>query len=266
MPVAPPVYVEAAPTLNPPRYGLLSAAELVPWDDPHLHNGVEYTPNPNGVAGFEAVDCVNVPADPRDLPDGIPTDIADPVIVYGGFTCRSVGITDTILQSQARARLAAGDVAAVESRIWDATPHSLTTATEVLDTTPVSLPIAVGLLEEWFAQRYGGTPVIHAPRKLGALVGSKNLAQRETSKLTTPLGSVWAFGNYPGTPPASETGTDVWIVATGQVQVRRSDITVLGGSMQSALHRTTNTVTAVAHRTYVVAYDNISAAIPITLT
>lgn len=269
MPVAPPVYVEATPTLTPSRFGLLSAAELVSWDDPHLHNGVEFQPNPVGEAGFEATDCVNVPADPRDIPDGVPTATTGPVIVYGGFTCRTVGITDTILNQYARARLAAGEVAGVESKVWDQIGAEAT----ILSPTAVGLIDAVGLIEEWFGARYGGTPTIHAARRLGAWAGAKALATREASKLVTTLGSVWSFGHYAGGAPASFEPADpedpvpaLWLIATGQVQVRRSDVTVLGGTMQSALHRTTNTVTAVAHRTYVTSWDDVSAAVPITLT
>lgn len=263
MPVAPPVYVEASPSLDAPQFGLMSASTLVQWDDPHLHNGVEFTPNASGLAGFEATDCVDEPADPRDIPDGIPTAIASPIIVYGGFTCRSVGITDALLDGYARARLSAGEVAGVESRLWSAVDNSLTDGAHILSTTAVSLTAAVGLIEEWFGARYGGTPVIHAPRRLGALAGQKVLAIRDKSKMVTTLGSTWSFGNYPGTAPAGQTGP-LWLVASGQVQVRRSDVTVLGSTMQTALNRRTNSVYAVAHRTYVASWDGISAAVPVT--
>ena len=263
MPVGPPVYVEASPSLDAPQFGLMSAASLVQWDDTHLHNGVEFTPNASGLAGFEATECVAAPSDPRDIPDGIPTTIASPIIVYGGFTCRSVGITDDILNGYARARLSAGEIAGVESRLWSAVDNSLTDDAEILTTTALPLLAAVGLIEEWFGARYGGTPVIHAPRRLGALAGQKVAAVRDKGKLVTTLGSNWSFGNYPGTAPAGQTGP-LWLVASGQVQVRRSEVNVLGSTMQTALNRRTNTVYAVARRTYVVSWDGIAAAVPVT--
>lgn len=272
MPVGPPVLVEAAPSLNPPRFGLMSAATLVPWDDQHLHNGVKLKANPHGLVGFEQTECLDEPDDPRDLTDGIPWIESSPIIVYGGFTCRSVGITDTDLQEQARGRLSAGEVAGVESRLWSTVDNSLTADATVLSETALTLPNAIGLLEQWFGARYGGTPVIHAPRRLGAVAGSKNLAVREQDKLSTNLGSTWSFGNYPGTAPTGFTPTDpdddvpeLWLVATGQVQVRRSDVEVLGGSMRSALTPATNEVAAVAHRTYVVTFDGIAAAVPVSV-
>ncbi|MFT4086137.1 MAG: hypothetical protein QM658_03130 [Gordonia sp. (in: high G+C Gram-positive bacteria)] len=265
MPVAPPVLLDAAPSLNPPRFGLLSAGELVDWNDPHLHNGIEYVPNATGEAGIASTDCDDHTA--AVLDDGLATVVSGPIPVVAGITLPSFALDPADAAARARARLAAGEVAAVEKRMWASAAHPLTANPTVLSHSALALADAVGLLEEWFDARYGGTPVIHAPRRLGVRARDAHAAERDGAKLITPLGSVWSFGNYPGTAPASETGGSVpplWLVASGQVQIRRSDVVVDGVDLRSSLNRRTNRTRVSARRTYVVSWDGITAAVPVT--
>ena len=257
MPVAPPVLVDTAPSLTPPRFGLLSAGELVDWNDPHLHNGVEFVPNASGAAAVEG--SYTDPYVTPTLDTEVPTVVSGPIPVVAGYNLPTTALTADEAAARARARLSAGEVAAVEKHLWEDADHPLAGGAVPLATDAVSLVQAIGMIEDYFGARYGGTPVIHAPRQLGAYAAAEDVTVREGQKMTTPLGSVWSFGNYPGTLD----GSGVWLIATGQVQIRRSDITVHGADHATSLNRTSNRVRVSAHRTYIVTWDGIAAAVPI---
>ncbi|WP_328856906.1 hypothetical protein OG579_17060 [Williamsia herbipolensis] len=263
----------AAVPLDPPRFGLLSAASVVVGlDDPHARNGVQYPPNPLGdTVGVERVVAVNGPSVPRTIDDaGIEWASAPGLIVFGGFSNPSLPLNDQTLRERATAILAAGESAAVEAAMWsqlgDDGDASLIETATVLGSDPVSLPAAVGLIEEWFWPRYGGTPVIHANRQVAAHAAKAVQLNVSGGVATTTLGTRWSFGGYSGDgPTAPAPAGATWLVATGQVKVRRSDITVYGGTMQQAVDRHTNVARSVAARTYVVSWDDIAVAIPVTL-
>lgn len=268
-PAAPPVLIDTAPSLLAPRYGLLSAGELVNWDDPHLHNGFESIPNAHGVVGVESnnVDDHTTPV----LDTDVPTVVSGPIRVYAGLELSTLTLTPDDAAARARARLSAGEVAGVEKQMWADADHPLTADPAILSPTAVSMADAVGLIEDWFGERYGGTPVIHAPRQLGARARAERVAERDGQKMVSALGSVFSFGNYPGTGPLDVTDPEnpevrpgLWLVASGQVQIRRSDVVVLGADQASRLDRRINQVRVSAHRTYVVSWDGITAAVPIT--
>ena len=79
----------------------------------------------------------------------------------------------------------------------------------------------------------------------------------------TRLGTPVSFGNYPGSDPdgdAADPG-QAWIVATGQVQARRSEVAVHTANGDSYFTPETNTVLGLAERTYVLTWDAVTAAV-----
>lgn len=276
MPVnSPPVVVDAT-SLTPSRFGLLTAATVEPVDGPRAWSNVLHRVNPFGPAHTSPNECLNAAAEPRDVPDGIPYEESQPVILFGGFKCRSVDLDEAEMTSLATAALVNGESPGLEVAAW---PYLLG-ETDVFDTDnpvdqAVQLPdapdlvAAVGALERWAYENYGGTPVIHAPRELAATAAQQRQVSREGAYLETILGTRWSFGNYPATgpltdpedPESGEPGT--WLVITGQINIRRGPIRVRPGTFAASLDRTTNEVWALAERPFSVQIDGARAAIQI---
>lgn len=263
MAVAPYIHV-ASPTITPSRYGLATAADLVVESNPKLRNGVEFEANPTGPAKLSRAECAP-PNDPPEFDSGIDIAQFDPLVVYRGFTCSPVGLTEDDILDQARRALAGGEWAAVEKALWagDYERPLMDTPTDILTTTAVSLVKGVGLLEETLAEEYGGVGIIHAPRHIAGFAAEKNQVDVESGRKVTTLGTRWSFGVYPNTGPDT-TAADVdtaWLVATGAMQIRRTDVTyrsivdVRGGARY-----------AIAERTYVPAWEGPQAAVLVTLT
>lgn len=264
MAVAPPIYVQA-PILTPSRYGLLSAADMPITTDPHLRNGVEFETNPCGPSKIDAADCAS-PHNRNNLTDGIPLVEAGPIVVYDGFTCRPVGLDEPALLARARAALAAGESAAVEKTVWaSAAPLRLMAdgVTDELTTAAVPLVKGIGLLEEHLRSEYGGVGVIHAPVMVAPYAAEKQQIDSDNGRKTTVLGTRWSFGAYPNSgPDGTAAAVDTaWLVATGAVSLRRTEVTA-----RAVFNDKTNEVLALAERTYVVAWECVTAAALVSLT
>ncbi|MFE2995008.1 hypothetical protein ACFXG4_08355 [Nocardia sp. NPDC059246] len=267
----PPIIV-AAPAVSPARFGLQSAADQVA-ENGRIASGIGWEPLPCGPAHTDPALCGDTPTD-RELTDGIGFDTADPIVVYAGFTCHAVGISEQQMRDRAAAALATEWVA-VEKTVWSETglrlmSNTVGEQTAVLSATPVSITRGVGLLEAFLGASYGGVGVLHAPRAVAAHAATAQLLGSEPGRLTTPLGNRWAFGSgYPGTGPdgsAAAAGT-TWLVVTGAVTYRRTGVTFRPDTMAQAFDRADNTIRSVAERTYVIAWDDcVRAAVPITLT
>lgn len=268
MPVAPALLVQT-PTLTPARYGLSSAADLVVEAVLHFRNGVEFIENPSGPAKYSPIECTTEATDERELEDGLPLVEAQPIIVYNGFTCRAVGLTEDDILTRARQALAGGEWQAIETAIWDRAELRLMDEanTVILADTAVDLVKGIGLLEAHLYENYGGTGVIHAPRHVAAHAAKRRQVETETGRKVTTLGTRWSFGNYPNTgPDGEEAGVDTaWLVATGAVQVRRTEVAQRPTSLAGALDRYTNEVYAIAERTYVASWETVTVALPVTL-
>ncbi len=261
MAVAPPLLV-AAPTITPARYGLASASDLVVEPNPHVRNGIEFEANPTGAAKLSRAECGQDTTNEFDT--GVPIVDAGPISVYQGFTCSAVGLSEDEILDRARRALSGGEWAAVEKAVWDSAELRLMGPdTQVVTTDPVPLVKGVALLEEVLSDEYGGVGVLHATRGVAPFAAERRQVESESGRKVTTLGTRWSFGNYPnttqdGTLAATDTA---WIVATGAVQVRRTDVSyrnvadVRGGDRY-----------AIAERTYVVSWESVTAAALVTLT
>jgi hypothetical protein len=260
--VAPALYV-AAPTLTPSRFGLVTAAELVVPEDRHFVNGVQFESNPSGPAKLTAAECLESPGPDRTVPDGIEVIEAGPIIVYNGFTCRSVGIDESEMLDRARKALTGGEWAAVENAL-----PLMTADTDVFTTAAVSLVKGIGLLEDHLHEQYGGVGVIHAPRHVAMFAAERRQIDVESGRKVTALGTRWSFGNYANTDVEGDAAAvdTAWLVATGAVQVRRSEVKQRPTTLADALDRRTNEIFAIAERTYVPSWETVQAAVLVNLT
>ena len=267
MPVTPPVVVDAT-SLTPSKFGLITAATVTPEDSPRQWVGTHYEVNPGGPAQVDPNECLNdTPVDRDPLDDGIAYEDSLSVVLFGGFTCKSVGLTEAELGERASRALINGESPGLEAAAWNyflgEEPFVDADVQELLVLPAAgSLVEAVAMLEEVAYAEYGGTPVIHAPRGVAAYAARYHQARRESTYLETVLGSRWSFGNYPKIGPNDAAGT--WLVITGQVDIRRGSIVTRGGDWRGALDRTTNDVYSLAQRPYSVQVDGFRAAIQVT--
>lgn len=273
--LAPPLYV-SAPPVTPARYGLLDAADLVVERDTKFRNGIEYQ-TINTPAKLAAVECLPLGDEDteRDAAGALDLVTARPIIVYAGFTCKTVGLSESQLSTYARDALSGGESTAVEKAIWGPTqypftpdaedfgPYLLDANTEILSSSGVSLTAAVSLLEEKLGDDYKGVGVIHAPRGVSAFAAEKQQVRWEAGKPVTTVGTRWSFGNYPRIDDEGAAAADgsAWVVATGKVTIRRTEPVVRGGDWATAVDVKTNEVLALAERTYVVAIEGPVAAV-----
>lgn len=273
MPVTPPVVVDAT-SLSPSRFGLLTAATVSPTDGPRAWVGTHAEVNPGGPAQVDPNECLNdEPVDREPLIDGIAYEDSLSVVLFGGFACKSVGLTEAELAERATRALINGESPGLEAAAWNyflGEPAFPDADTEELVVLPdaADLVSAVGALERWAYENYGGTPVIHAPRQLSSVAAQQRQASREGAYLETILGTRWSFGNYsltgPKVDPDDEAGpAGTWLVITGQVDIRRGAITTRGGDWRGALDRATNDVYSLAQRSYSVQIDGARAAIQV---
>lgn len=192
---------------------------------------------------------------------------ADPVTVYAGVECTTVGFTAAEAREQARQTLVLGRSAAVE-QWW--TENYL--ATNALDITPDSgpLPVERGIaaLEGFLAIEYGGSGVIHAPAGVGALLGCCNVVRLDGGRLRTITGNCVVIGaGY----DLATTGPDgpapdgeAWVYITGPVVVRREESFDVPNTDAEQVRITTNDRQALAEQAFVVASTCVVGAIRVS--
>lgn len=260
------LFVETQRQLKPPRFGLFSAATITEGDTHVFAGGVEYfLPIDPTSVGHTAIECVDQGTSlDRTIPRGLPAGIGDPFEVYAGASCDPTGTSENELRSRAIDTLQAGEMQAVERRLWsEETPAIMSaTDTEVVEGTATSLAVAVGRLESFLYTDYASSGVLHLPRFLGAYADSLDLVHESGTVLRTRLGTPVVFGDYPNTGPdgSAAAAGSVWIAATGDVLVRRTSVDALTDKSTSWLDPVTNNATAIVVRDYLVTFDEVAAA------
>lgn len=262
-----PVYV-SAPNPVVRRPGLFDAA-TGPLDLPeHARlGGLNYQ-----TAVCELPDCYEVLCQTsgsrgtKSFDTGPSTITGLPFIVYSEIECSPVGMSDEQLQRYLFDRLSAGEQATVENvfslQACGQAPGLSNNASVVTVTTGTAIdPVAaLSRLEVQLASSYGLPGIIHVPIALGAYFAYLHLVQKQGNVWYTHVGNKVVFGNYAGNSPAgaAPAAGEVWMYATGQVAIWR-DSEVFTTDRAMTLTRTTNVVTAVMERTYVVGFDCVVA-------
>lgn len=272
MPTCPPLYVDA-PAVVPYGYGLFSVAQFPVDADDHWQCGVQYEPQACVPATAWGDPCDAAQPD-KAVPAGVPLVVGTPFTIYAGFSCHLPGRTAADIQARAQQALQLGEQRAVEEAYWTgsvgSTPVLADNVNAVILNTVAGAPgalcpiAAVGELEGYLAANYGGTGVIHAPRKTIPYLARDVLVSADRSRMSTMLGTqVAAGGGYPGSGP---DGTDApagttWLYATGTVVIRRSPVWINPDSVAQALNRTSNQVDLLAERSYIVSHECVLAAV-----
>jgi hypothetical protein len=276
----PAIYVNT-PALVPSRWGLFDAAETTPPEPRAVTSGVEFQPRCRNLAQVYADDCP--PAvegfDIDESAEGRPSVISLPMHLFAGFMCKSVGLTDDILRTEAEAALLATASQAIERYVWGPSESPAPgqpqlnqrlmdpDLTDILTPTAVSFTKGLRLLENHLYNQYGGVGVVHAPRGVSVEAAKTMQVRWENGKPVTTVGTKWSWGDYAntdveGVDAAADTA---WMVATGRVWWRQGPVRV-DGDMTTGLNRETNDVLAIAKRSYVVSWECVQAAVLVTLT
>src|ERR1044072_7022859 len=263
-----------APTVTPLRGTLLDVATLVPqfaWLD---GNGL-----------FDSYNCMTF-RESTDFCAPSSKDLDQTAIwqdgfrfaVYGGLTCKRIGLDPARMKSEAQRVFEQGEAVAVEQalmaqrfveNIETAPDPDVTHWLPPEDIAPsggaASPAVGVALLEGYAASAYVGVPTLHLPRTVASLMLSTQGLAFSGNALTTPLGSKGAAGGgYDVANPApdgvaADEGT-YWLYATGEVIVSRADLTVA-----DAFDTTENDVYVLVERPYMAAVDCFTAAVQVTL-
>lgn len=278
--IAPPLYIDLRTPAPRSRYGLLDAADPVVPEDPKFVNGIEFEPLCLMNASIDPADCT-LPADfEYEFADGRTLESAAPIHIYAGFQCRAPGLTAEVLRREADAAMTYSGPTALETYLWTPPPapdpdpaapqhlRLMSPDTVVLGGgTAVGLTKGIRLIEDHLTREYGRTGVIHAPAGVSADAVAADQVRWESGRPVTTLGTRWSFGAYPYADPsgAAAAADTAWLVATGAVTLRQTPATVYSDYVQ-VLDRATNEVFALARKTYVVAWECVTAAVLVNLT
>jgi len=264
---------------TPLPHGLLGGCtEVVDATDTHQLNGTEH-PELSCTDTHDTTWCPPGGGEvPRKTFERIGWCPADPVTVYAGVECSTFGWSYEESLQHASETLRLGASRALESWFMREILCS-----EASDLTPAAGPLSVvqalGVLETWLGDEYGGAGLIHAPVGAGALLSHGRLAfpadcacDNADACLRTLVGNGVVIGaGYSvnvGPPDCTvpEPG-EAWLYATPPIRVRRGPVEPLPPEEAGGVAYRTNDRAALAEITYVVERACCkSAAVRIDLT
>lgn len=261
-----PVFID--PPAPPPRPPGIFDVAMGPMPLPRADAGdfgVMYIPDtcPSGTQLY-AINCPSVSG--SKVFNALDTPVSGaPFAVITSFTCSSIGMAPTEMVERVRTRLSLREQMAVEQRIWQGStgtgalgqlPGLFRGATSL--GTAGCVTEAVEMLEQQLAtsQVVGG--MLHMRPGMNAhMANSVLLKQGAGRAVTTWLGTPINFGyGYDGTGPAGEATTtdDEYVYASGRVAIWQ-DTDIFVPPWQQTLNTSTNTITLLAERSYVVAIE-----------
>jgi hypothetical protein len=264
-------------------HGLWDVAQQPSVPGTHWQNGITWTERcPVGATTFAQCMAVSgtgeAPVPPEKTGNVEQTNRgATPFTVYARFDCSPVGLPDA--STVAQSALARVEQHQLETAFWTGVAGGqpvvyprLAADAEVLDDQgvvlqPAASPVvtgagdpatALGALEQGLADCYRGQGVIHVPRRVLPTLAAWKLVKRreEDGRLVTVGGNLVVAGSgYTGSgPDGSPAAADSsWIYATGAVFGYRSDVYV--STVRDSLDRSTNTLSMLAERTYVIGFE-----------
>lgn len=242
---------------TPLPHGLLgSCATIVDVEDVHELLGVEWM----------ALGCCPVRDTTWCPPDGSTppakefcrpeVEHADPITLYAGAECGTIGWSYTEAREQVLATLELGEQRGLEEAFWRET-----LAPRAVDLTPAEGPVSiaqgVAALEGCLAENYGGIGTLHIPAGAAALLGCCNIVREYGDGLRTLAGNCLtisagasAINEGPDGMPAPP-GT-AWLAISGPVHIRRGPVDIIPDRPGAAVDIRFNTTRVLAERTYVV--------------
>jgi hypothetical protein len=292
--VAGPLHVvDPLPPAQPGPFGLLEVALPPPDGDSHWQAGIMFqSPCVSGATTYE--ECITVTGSgvpPAPAAKAANVDLgtrgATPFTVYAEYECSPVGI-DPARAEQALAQVQGWQVeravwtgmAAGQDVVWprlaaDQAAVYQQGATAVLLQSPVvtgggpyDAVEGLGVLEALLADCLrGGAGVIHVPQVALPSLVAHGLVKAQGAVLKTVAGNTVAVGaGYPGTAPdgTAASAGQTWLYATGPVFAYRGPVRSLRDPRE-VLDRSTNTLKALAERTFLVGWGCCQAGVLIQL-
>lgn len=272
-----PVTLPASPNpTNIPRYGLFQVA-TGPLDLPvnARRGGLQYQINVCDLPKAYEVECFS-DLNTKSITGGPDTIVGTPFVIYSTLSCSSVGLMnwgEDRVKGWLFDQLRAGEQAVVEDTFSRSTfglsPGLANNANVVNLGTATDVIQGTAILENWLYSRYGLPGIIHVPMMGAAYFKAAHLIEPDSAKIwRTEVGTGVSFGNYAGIGPSGQTPTSgaTWMYITGQVAIwRTSDSDLASPPMGQVLNRTTNVLTTIMEREYVLTFDCYVAAVEVTL-
>jgi hypothetical protein len=273
-----------APSCLPPRYSLLSVAEVEDRTDGHWEQGIEWDHIDCDAPGV-VIGCPPMPENKITTERGNTWQTAGTFTLVAGYKCSALGRSTAEAWDIAGERLKRGEDRGVESVLWwpgtdlgdHVIPGSLADS-EVdvitLNPTPgtaVSVIDGLALLEDFAGRCSGCSPIVHATRGVGVYMAGEHLVTREGSSLySTGTGSrIVVGGGYGavGEGPSAPASGEAWMAITGQVKILRGPtfFTPERGNEAAAIDRSTNDIKVYAERTYALQVECCVGAVLVAL-
>ncbi len=246
-----------------PRGLLGSCVEVITTSDPHELNGTETL----SLSCADANTWFDCPVAPDVNPvskvfDRPRVTSFEPITVYAGVTCSTLGMSYDEGQTRALEQLRLGEGRALEA-FYQA--RSLCTYATGNDLTPaagaLSVTAGIGALESWLATNYGGQGVLHIPVGAAAMLSRDHIVDDFDSPRTLAgncvvLGSGYAANVGPATLPATGCVTapagEMFAYITPPVRIRRDAPYLVVPNEGQGVRTSTNDRYALAESTFVV--------------
>jgi hypothetical protein len=264
----PPIFdVVSAPPLLPSSIGLLpTLGQRVTIGSGRWEGGYTFTPNGCLSGGMSGAAC---DADTAKTIESFPDPITHvPGFVWVGGRCTSLGgIPRAELAPRLRASLEAAQGSKIERELWRGENATGDAAANLFlaggspnftDLAPGSTSpggYALAALQMYLAQcAEGGRGMIHATRATVDIWLNAYLVERQGNLILDAFDNwIVAGAGYDGSSPdgdVDDTGETAWAYATGLVDVKLGDITLLPGlgAIEEALDRSDNRVQWIAER------------------
>jgi hypothetical protein len=271
-----PVYV---PAPNPllPRYGLFQVA-TGPLDLPinARSGGLQYEISTCTLPKEYEVECQET-HNTKVITSGVTVVTGAPFIVYSAIQCDTVGLVNwgqDRVQRFLYDQLVAGEQATVESIFSQGLAGQLPSLQGATNLGTAVGPVqAIAKLESWLYARYGLKGVIHAPVYAAPYLSGSHAIDREgdygSEEWYTDMRTCVSLGNYANVGPTGSAAAagEAWIYITGAVAIWRTpDNDLFVPPMGQVINRSTNVLTIVMEREYIVTYDCFAAAVLTTLS
>lgn len=278
-----PVSIDGIPP-KPPALTLVNAATLVPTDgDDRWLNGAAIWPYSSDLPDvFDPCQASSSAGHAKDAGTPVAEQLFGAFTVLEGITCTTRSVRNPAeWQGRAAALLEGREHWGIEHEFWSGAlkplnPHlaqpngfdGVTPISEPNGTTATSIKNAIALLEQAIADA-GGDGVIHVRPAVFSQYSQENggAIQINSGVARTPLQTPLVPGvGYLGSAPdgTAKSGTVEWAYATGPIQIRRSEVFIVPGSMREATDRAQNVTTFRAERHVLITWDQrIHAAVKI---
>jgi hypothetical protein len=269
---AAPVSIDGPPP-SPPALTLVGAARVVSDAGDRWINGAGIWPYPRDLPDrFDPCQPAGSAGHAKDAGTPAVPEVFGSFTVVEGITCTTRSVRDPAeWQARAQKALEAYEHWTIENEFWtgalkpDNTHLAESPAAVMVQAATTNPRHGLALLEQAIADK-GGSGVIHLRPAVFSLLDHTDLSVN-AGVAKTQLGTKVVPGvGYPGTSPAQAAlaTTVEWAYATGSVELRRSEVFIVPGSIVEATDRAQNVTTFRAERHVLIVWDTrIHAAVKI---